>query len=103
MKTYEDLSRRALIQLGHEYDELNDNRLQKFLTHNEDLYEGIRPVERIIDGCDQAIETVFGSRVSVCQSICSAGGTVIGAVGEALATAAGTVINAGAKHLVEML
>ena len=103
MKTYEDLSRRALIQLGHEYDELNGNRLQKFLNHNEDLYECIRPVERIIDGCDQAIETVFGSRVSVCESLCKTGGTVIGAVGEALATAASSVISAGAKHLVEMM
>lgn len=103
MKTYEDLSRRALIQLGHEYDELNDNRLQKFLTHNEELYEGIRPVERIIDGCDQVVETMFGSRIGICESICKTGGTVIGAVGEALASAAGTVITAGAKHLVEMM
>lgn len=103
MAKYEDLSRRALIQLGKDYDELNDNKLQKFLDHNEDLYECIRPAERLIAGYDKAVETIFGSHVCVKDSICENSGAVIERVGDAVATAACTVISAGAKHLVEMM
>lgn len=103
MKTYEDLSRRALIQLGHDYDQLNDNKLQKFLDHNEELYERIRPAERLIAGYDKAVETIFGSRVCVRESIQENTGAVIERVGDAMATAACGVISAGAKHLIEMM
>ena len=103
MAKYEDLSRRALIQLGKDYDKLNDDKLQKFLDHNEDLYEGIRPAERLIAGYDKAVETIFGSHVSVRESINENAGSVIERVGDAVATGMCNVITAGAKHLVEMM
>lgn len=102
-RTYEDLSRRALIRLGHDYDNLNDDKLKKFLEHNDELYEDIRPIECIVDGCDQAVETIFGSNICIKDSVCSAGGTLISNIASSLADAASNVITAGAKHLVGMM
>lgn len=103
MAKYEDLSRRALIKLGHDFDSLNDGTLQKFLDHNEDLYEGIRPVEMIVEGWDKGIQTIFGHKYTVCDSLNRESDSLITKVGNTLATAASNVIVAGANHLVKML
>lgn len=60
-KGYEDLSRRALIRLGKDYDQVSDAALLQYLTENSDKYEGIRPVEKVIDKVDQIKETICGS------------------------------------------
>lgn len=50
---YEDLSRRALIQMGHDFDQDNDAKLLEYLNENDERYEGIRPVEKMTDKMDQ--------------------------------------------------
>lgn len=52
-RSYEDLSRRALIKLGHNYDADNDGSLRTYLEEHEDSYEGVRPVERVIERTDE--------------------------------------------------
>ena len=40
-KTYEDLSRRALIKLNKDFDQENDAKLLEYLTENGEKYESI--------------------------------------------------------------
>lgn len=49
---YEDLSRRALIQLGKDYDQENDAALMQFLADHDEEYEGIRFSEKVIVKAD---------------------------------------------------
>lgn len=60
-KGYEDLSRRALIQLGKNYDQENDAALLQYLTEHSDEYENIRSVEKVIQRADQLKSTVTES------------------------------------------
>lgn len=57
-KCYEDLSRRGLIRLGHDFDSDNDGALQHYLEEHGDEYENIRPIETVIERADQIVETV---------------------------------------------
>ena len=57
-KTYEDLSRKGLIKLGHDFDRDNDGALQHYLAEHGDNYQNIRPVESVIERVDQIVETV---------------------------------------------
>lgn len=57
-KCYEDLSRRGLIHLGHDFDADNGGALQHYLAEHADEYENIRPVEAVIERADQIVETV---------------------------------------------
>ena len=59
-KCYEDLSRRGLIRLGHDFDEEHGGALQHYLADHADEYENIRPVETVIERADQIVETVSG-------------------------------------------
>ena len=52
-RRYEDLSRRGLIQLNNDFDQANDAALLHYLTENDQNYEGIRPVEKAIEGADR--------------------------------------------------
>lgn len=58
---YEDLSRRALIKLGKDYDQVSDAALLQYLTDHNGEYEGIRPVEKVIARVDQVKDTISGS------------------------------------------
>lgn len=58
---YEDLSRRALIKLGKDYDQVNDAALLQYLTDHNGEYEGIRPVEKMIARVDQVKDTISDS------------------------------------------
>ena len=60
-KNYQDLSRRGLIKLNTDFDAENGNKLHDYLSENESNYEGIRPVEKIIERCDEIKDTVTGS------------------------------------------
>ena len=53
-KNYEDLSRRGLIKLDHDFDKQNNGALSKYLAKHED----IRPVEKVIDCCDTAVASI---------------------------------------------
>ena len=47
-KAYEDLSRRALIKLGRDFDLDNDAILLEYLSQNADKYEDAHVVEKLI-------------------------------------------------------
>lgn len=64
-KGYEDLSRRALIKLGRDYDQESDAALLEFLTEHGDEYENIRFTEKILEKADQLKESVCGSTSTV--------------------------------------
>ena len=61
--SYEDLSRRALIKLAHDYDAENNNSLQDYLDGNKESYEEIRPLEIIIDKVD-SVKNIIGASSS---------------------------------------
>lgn len=64
-KTYEDLSRRALIKLNKDFDQENDAKLLEYLTENGEKYESIRPIEVVVDRLDQVVDTVSNSGIKV--------------------------------------
>lgn len=64
-KTYEDLSRRALIKLSKDFDQENDTKLLEYLTENGEKYEDIRPIEVVVDRLDQVVDTVSNSGIRV--------------------------------------
>lgn len=61
MKEYKDLSRRALIKLGNDFDKEHDGELMQYLNDHPDDYEDIRPIETIVQRTDQLVETVSAS------------------------------------------
>ena len=66
-RSYEDLSRRALVQLGHDYDAETDNALQTYLGEHDDSYEGIRPVEKVIEKTDEMKEMLSKTSINAKQ------------------------------------
>jgi len=59
-RNYEDLSRRALIALNHDYDRDNDDQLLGYF-HEKDpnkQYESIRTVESVTVKVDGIVDTV---------------------------------------------
>lgn len=60
-KSYEDLSRRGLIQLNRDFDQENDAALLHYLTENDQKYENVRPVEKVIEGADRLKGTFSGA------------------------------------------
>lgn len=57
-KHYKDLSRRALIKLGSDYDKENDEALINYLKDHNDEYESVRDVEKIIEKSDMICQTL---------------------------------------------
>ena len=57
-KGYEDLSRRALIKLGKDYDQENEAALLQFLAEHCDEYEDVRMVEKVIEKADSISQSV---------------------------------------------
>jgi hypothetical protein len=53
-KHYSDLSRRALIKLAEDYDDVSGGALLEYLTENGERYEDIRPIEVAVDKLDTA-------------------------------------------------
>lgn len=60
-KGYEDLSRRALIKLGHDYDQAHNGELMLYLAEHSHEYEGIRPIESFVQRTDQLVDTIHNS------------------------------------------
>lgn len=85
-KRYEDLSRRALIRLGRDYDQISDAALLQYLSEHSDEYENIRPVEKVIDRVDQIRDTVFGSRSTIKQTFAKEADRILDSVIDALSS-----------------
>lgn len=64
-RSYEDLSRRALVQLGKDYDADNDAHLLGYLQENDQKYEGIRPVEKVIQRTDEVKQVMTDAGITV--------------------------------------
>lgn len=64
-KSYEDLSRRALIKLDHDFDAENDEALLKYLGERENEYENIRFVEKVTVRVDRLSETAKESMAKI--------------------------------------
>lgn len=61
-KGYEDLSRRALIKLGKDYDQENEAALLNYLADHSDEYENIRFVEKCMVKADNVAQSLRGSK-----------------------------------------
>ena len=64
-RSYEDLSRRALVQLGKDYDADNNAHLLGYLQENDPKYEGIRPVEKVIQRTDEVKQVMSEAGITV--------------------------------------
>lgn len=60
MANYNDLSRRGLIKLNNDFDKTHNNDLHNFLNNSTNEYEGIRPIESIVDRMDEVGATIHG-------------------------------------------
>lgn len=63
--SYEDKSRRALIQLGKDFDAENDAQLLSYLQEHDEEYEGIRPIEKVIQRTDEVKQVMQDAGVTV--------------------------------------
>lgn len=91
-KSYEDLSRRALIKLNKDFDMDNDDALLRYLDkkleENPNTYESIRIPERVIVVADKTATEV--KRIG--EDVIDKGGTLIAKITENLADSALTFI-----------
>ena len=91
-KSYEDLSRRALIKLSQDFDMDNDDALLRYLDkkleENPNTYESIRITERVIVVADKTATEV--KRIG--EDVIDKGGTLIAKITENLADSALTFI-----------
>lgn len=85
---YEDLSRRALIKLGKDYDQVSDAALLQYLTDHNGEYESIRPVEKVIARVDQVKDTISGSTSIVKKTLAQEADRVLDTVINTLADVA---------------
>ena len=91
-KSYEDLSRRALIKLSQDFDMDNDDALLRYLDkkleENPNTYESIRIPERVMVVADKTATEV--KRIG--EDVIDKGGTLIAKITENLADSALTFI-----------
>lgn len=64
-RMYEDLSRRALIKLDHDYDDAEGEALKKYLEEHDEEYEGIRTIEAVTEKMDELGQKVSESGSAV--------------------------------------
>lgn len=58
MSIYNELSRRGLIKLNNDFDITHNNELKDFLNNSTEVYEGIRPHEKMVEELDNTTEKV---------------------------------------------
>ena len=69
MAQYNELSRRGLIKLNHDFDDTNDNALHEFLNGAQEPYEAIRPFEQIAQRVDELSGVLKDKGDTVSQSM----------------------------------
>lgn len=72
-KGYQDLSRRGLIKLNEDFDNENEGKLLDYLSKNDDRYENVRTIEKIVERCDQVKDEFTGKASSGLQKIAAKG------------------------------
>lgn len=102
-KGYEDLSRRALIKLGHDYDQEHNGELMLYLTEHSDEYEGIRPVESLVQRTDQLVDTIHKSVFKLKPIVDTAAHKVVDKVADAAIDNADKIICAAGTALAAKL
>lgn len=102
-KGYEDLSRRALIKLGHDFDQAHNGELMLYLTEHSDEYEGIRPVESLVQRTDQLVETVHNSVFGLKPIVDNAAHRVVNKVADVAIENADKIIGAAGAALAAKL
>lgn len=100
---YEDLSRRALIKLGHDFDQAHDGELIRYLTEHNAEYEGIRPVEALVQRTDQIVETISNSRFGIKEIIDTAAHKAVNKVADIAIENADKIISAASGALASKL
>lgn len=71
-KQYEELSRRGLIKLGHDYDRDNNDALANYLNQAESTgsaYEEVRPAEVILDKADAVAQKLSDAGTTAAYSL----------------------------------
>jgi len=94
-KHYNDLSRRALIKLGNDFDQEHDAELLQYLTEHGDEYENIRPVEKVIEKADHLKEVAGVSTSVVKKVLANEADRMIDAVIESLTDTADALLKGG--------
>lgn len=87
-KGYEDLSRRALIKLGKDFDQENDAALMQYLAEHSNEYENIRFVEKCIVKADTIAQSLKGSKSIIKDVLISQSDKIIDTVVNAVVTVA---------------
>lgn len=85
-KGYEDLSRRALIKLGKDFDQENDAALLNYLAEHDKEYENIRFAEKCIVKADVIAESLKGSKSIIKDVLVSQSDKIIDTVVNAVVT-----------------
>ncbi len=91
-RNYSDLSRRALIKLGQDYDQNHDAALLQFLTENDKDYEGVRPIESAIERVDQIKETIIDSKSSIKSTIIAQADKMLDTIINTIYSASDTIL-----------
>ena len=100
---YEDLSRRALIKLGHDFDQEHDGELMRYLTEHNAEYEGIRPVEALVQRTDQLVETVSNSRFGIKAVVDTAAHTAVNKIADFAVENADKIIGIATGKLASII
>ena len=100
---YEDLSRRALIKLGHDFDQEHDGELMRYLAEHDTRYESIRPVEALVQRTDQLVETISNSRIGIKTIVDTAAHKVVNKVADTTIENADKIICAAGSALAAKL
>lgn len=87
-KGYEDLSRRALIKLGKDFDQENDAALMQYLAEHGNEYENIRFVEKCMVKADTIAQSLKGSKSIIKDVLISQSDKIIDTVVNAVVTVA---------------
>ena len=87
-KGYEDLSRRALIKLGKDFDQENDAALMQYLAEHSNEYENIRFVEKCMVKADTIAQSLKGSKSIIKDVLISQSDKIIDTVVNAVVTVA---------------
>lgn len=99
---YEDLSRRGLIKLNRDFDQDNDTVLLQYLAEHDAMYEGIRPVEKVINKVDNVVDTVKDSKGIIKATVVKESNKFLDAIIDTI-TGSADIAETEIKNVKEML